>query len=50
MAKKKSKDSEKVALSLRLPTSLHEKLQDLAKNERRSINAQAQMILEKEFN
>jgi hypothetical protein len=49
MAKKKPKDSEKVALSLRLPVALHIKLQNLAAEERRSINAQAQMILEKEF-
>jgi hypothetical protein len=49
MSKKKAKDTEKVALSLRLPVALHSKLQTLAKEERRSINQQAQMILEKEF-
>lgn len=50
MSKKKVKEIEKVALSLRLPEPLHKKLEALAVSENRSLNQQAQRIFEQALN
>lgn len=44
---KKIKTTDKLALSLRLPKTLHGKIKSLADIEKRSINMQAEILLER---
>jgi hypothetical protein len=49
MAKKSKKESEIVAFSVRLPKKLYEKLYSRAKDQKRSVNKESEIIFEKEF-